>query len=108
VDITEGRNNYYDLDSHGKEQLTIPVIAAGGIGTVRNASGYGSGADGVQVGSRFAASVESSAHTNFKDTIIEVKEEVRSFKRISSSTSNQKNNFTTIFKSCTTMPPKKI
>jgi imidazole glycerol phosphate synthase subunit HisF len=34
VDITEGRNNYYDLDSHGKEQLTIPVIAAGGIGTV--------------------------------------------------------------------------
>jgi NAD(P)H-dependent flavin oxidoreductase YrpB (nitropropane dioxygenase family) len=39
----------------------------------RNASGYGSGADGVQVGSRFAASVESSAHINFKDTIIEVK-----------------------------------
>jgi enoyl-[acyl-carrier protein] reductase II len=32
------------------------------------------GADGVQVGSRFAASIESSAHTNFKDTILEVKE----------------------------------
>jgi enoyl-[acyl-carrier protein] reductase II len=32
------------------------------------------GADGVQVGSRFAASVESSSHENFKNTIINVKE----------------------------------
>jgi enoyl-[acyl-carrier protein] reductase II len=32
------------------------------------------GADGVQVGSRFAASVESSAHDNFKETIVNVKE----------------------------------
>jgi len=32
------------------------------------------GADGVQVGSRFAASVESSAHDNFKNKIIETKE----------------------------------
>jgi enoyl-[acyl-carrier protein] reductase II len=32
------------------------------------------GADGVQVGSRFAASFESSAHDNFKKTIVDVKE----------------------------------
>ena len=58
-----------------KEQLVIPVIAAGGI-----ASGRGMlaamvlGADGVQVGSRFAATEESSAHQNFKNTIIDVKD----------------------------------
>ena len=58
-----------------KENISIPLIAAGGI-----ASGRGMlavmvlGADGVQIGSRFAASVESSSHDNFKKTIIEVKE----------------------------------
>jgi enoyl-[acyl-carrier protein] reductase II len=58
-----------------KKHLSIPLIAAGGI-----ASGRGMlaamilGADGVQVGSRFAASVESSAHNNFKDTIVNCKE----------------------------------
>jgi len=58
-----------------KAELTIPVIAAGGIGTGRGMlAAMVLGADGVQVGSRFAASVESSAHTNFKDTILEVKE----------------------------------
>jgi enoyl-[acyl-carrier protein] reductase II len=54
-----------------KEKITIPLIAAGGI-----ANGCGMlaamilGADGVQMGSRFAASVESSAHENFKKTIV--------------------------------------
>ncbi len=58
-----------------KSQITIPLIAAGGI-----ASGQGMlaamtlGADGVQLGSRFAASIESSAHENFKQTIIETNE----------------------------------
>ncbi len=58
-----------------KEQLKIPVIGAGGI-----ASGRGMlaamvlGADGVQIGSRFAATEESSAHQNFKNTIIDVKD----------------------------------
>jgi enoyl-[acyl-carrier protein] reductase II len=58
-----------------KEKIKIPLIAAGGI-----ASGRGMlaamvlGADGVQVGSRFAASSESSAHENFKNKIIETKE----------------------------------
>ena len=58
-----------------KEQINIPLIAAGGI-----ASGSAMlaamtlGADGVQLGSRFAASLESSAHQNFKQTILETNE----------------------------------
>ena len=58
-----------------KENISIPLIAAGGI-----ASGRGMlaamvlGADGVQMGSRFVASTESSAHDNFKKTVIETEE----------------------------------
>lgn len=58
-----------------KEQIKIPIIAAGGI-----ANGNGMlaamvlGADAVQVGSRFAASVESSAHDNFKQVILNTNE----------------------------------
>ena len=58
-----------------KEKINIPLIAAGGIATGRGMLAVMVlGADGVQVGSRFAASVESSAHDNFKETIINVKE----------------------------------
>lgn len=58
-----------------KEQISIPLIAAGGIATGRGMLAVMVlGADGVQVGSRFAASLESSAHQNFKNTIIKVKE----------------------------------
>ncbi|WP_413998909.1 NAD(P)H-dependent flavin oxidoreductase [Flavobacterium sp. W1B] len=58
-----------------KEQITIPVIAAGGIATGRGMlAAMALGADAVQVGSRFAASIESSAHESFKKTIVEVKE----------------------------------
>jgi enoyl-[acyl-carrier protein] reductase II len=58
-----------------KEQLAIPIIAAGGIATGRGMLAVMVlGADGVQMGSRFAASVESSAHDNFKNTILETKE----------------------------------
>lgn len=58
-----------------KEQIQIPVIAAGGIANGRGMlAAMVLGADGVQVGSRFAASIESSAHENFKKTIIEVQE----------------------------------
>ena len=58
-----------------KEKIDIPLIAAGGIATGRGMlSAMILGADGVQVGSRFAASVESSAHQNFKDRIIETNE----------------------------------
>ena len=58
-----------------KEKIKIPLIAAGGIATGRGMLAVMIlGADGVQVGSRFVASVESSAHDNFKETVINVKE----------------------------------
>ena len=58
-----------------KKKLSIPLIAAGGIATGRGMlAAMVLGADGVQVGSRFAASIESSAHENFKNTIINCKE----------------------------------
>lgn len=58
-----------------KEKIQIPIIAAGGIATGRAMlATMILGADGVQVGSRFAASLESSAHNNFKETIVKVKE----------------------------------
>lgn len=58
-----------------KEKIQIPIIAAGGIATGRGMlATMILGADGVQVGSRFAASIESSSHNNFKETIVKVKE----------------------------------
>lgn len=58
-----------------KEHITIPLIAAGGIATGRGMlAAMVLGADGVQMGSRFAASTESSAHDNFKKTILETGE----------------------------------
>jgi enoyl-[acyl-carrier protein] reductase II len=58
-----------------REAVKIPVIAAGGIGS-GNAmlAAMALGADGVQVGSRFVTSEESSAHPNFKQAIIDAKE----------------------------------
>lgn len=58
-----------------KAQVKIPVIAAGGIGSGKGMmAAMVLGADGVQIGSRFAATIESSAHENFKNTIVEVKD----------------------------------
>ena len=58
-----------------RDVVTIPVIAAGGIGDGRAMLAcMALGADGVQVGSRFAASIESSAHINFKHEIIQTDE----------------------------------
>ena len=58
-----------------REKISIPLIAAGGIATGRGMlATMILGADGVQVGSRFAASVESSSHDNFKETILQVEE----------------------------------
>jgi len=51
--------------------VSVPVIAAGGIGCGRTmAAAMCLGASGVQVGSRFAASLESSAHAHFKEQIL--------------------------------------
>lgn len=52
-------------------KITIPLIAAGGIGTGHGMlAALNLGADGVQIGSRFVATTESSAHQNFKNSII--------------------------------------
>jgi enoyl-[acyl-carrier protein] reductase II len=54
---------------------SLPLIAAGGIATGRGMlAAMVLGADGVQMGTRFAASVESSAHENFKKTIVNSQE----------------------------------
>lgn len=58
-----------------KMEVKIPVIAAGGIGTGKGMlAAMVLGADAVQVGSRFAATLESSAHQNFKKLIVRIKE----------------------------------
>lgn len=54
-----------------RNKISIPLIAAGGIATGNGMlAAMILGADGVQIGSRFAASEESSAHQNFKDMIV--------------------------------------
>jgi enoyl-[acyl-carrier protein] reductase II len=57
------------------EKVKIPVIAAGGIGTGRGMlAAMNLGAEGVQIGSRFVASIESSAHQNFKKVVVDSNE----------------------------------
>lgn len=52
--------------------VKIPVIAAGGIGTGRSMlAAMSLGAEGVQMGSRFVLSEESSAHQNFKEAVLQ-------------------------------------
>lgn len=58
-----------------KRQIEIPLIAAGGIATGRQIiATMILGADGVQMGSRFAATEESSAHDLFKKEIVKARE----------------------------------
>ena len=58
-----------------KDKIKIPLIAAGGIATGRAMmAAFSLGADGVQIGSRFIASDESSAHINFKNKVIDTHE----------------------------------
>jgi enoyl-[acyl-carrier protein] reductase II len=58
-----------------KQAVKIPLIAAGGIGTGQSmAAAFALGADAVQIGSRFVATPESSAHSNFKNAIINTQE----------------------------------
>lgn len=58
-----------------KDYISVPLIAAGGVGDGRGmAAAFALGAEGVQIGSRYAATVESSAHIDFKNRILESKE----------------------------------
>ncbi len=53
------------------EEIDLPLISAGGIGDGRTMSAaIALGADGVQIGTRFAASLESSAHPAYKNFIL--------------------------------------
>jgi enoyl-[acyl-carrier protein] reductase II len=58
-----------------KENINIPLIAAGGLATGKGMlAAMVLGADAIQMGSRFVASTESSAHDNFKKTVLETGE----------------------------------
>ena len=58
-----------------RQVTTLPLIAAGGIGTGRAMlAAFALGAEGVQIGSRFVASEESSAHPAFKQKVLEAKD----------------------------------
>ena len=58
-----------------KQHLQIPLIAAGGIATGKSMhAAMILGADGVQMGTRFAMTTESSSHQNFKDTCVNAQE----------------------------------
>jgi enoyl-[acyl-carrier protein] reductase II len=58
-----------------RKAVTLPILAAGGIASgAAMLAVMNLGADGVQIGSRFAASVESSAHQNFKEAVIAAEE----------------------------------
>ena len=57
-----------------KKNINLPLIAAGGIGSGKTMlSAMVLGAEGVQIGSRFVLSHESSAHINFKNAIVKSK-----------------------------------
>ncbi len=57
------------------DKVSIPVIAAGGIGDGRGmAAAFMLGADGVQIGTRFVVAKECVVHQNFKDKIIKAKD----------------------------------
>lgn len=58
-----------------REKISIPLIAAGGIATGKGMlAAMALGADAVQIGSRFVASSESSAHINFKKEVIKTQD----------------------------------
>ncbi|MGC4130557.1 MAG: nitronate monooxygenase [Bergeyella sp.] len=58
-----------------KKQISTPLIAAGGIATgAQMKAAMVLGAEGVQIGSRFAATTEASSHENWKKKITELKE----------------------------------
>ena len=58
-----------------RAQVNIPLIAAGGIATGNGMmAAMALGADGVQIGSRFVTSIESSAHAAFKNAVLLAKE----------------------------------
>lgn len=67
------------------DTVKIPVIAAGGIADGRGIlAALSLGAEGVQIGTRFAVTIESSAHQNYKQKVVEAKDDgtLLAFKKI--------------------------
>lgn len=67
------------------DAIKIPIIVAGGIADGRGIlAALSLGAEGVQIGTRFAATIESSAHANYKRKVVEAKDDgtVLAFKKI--------------------------
>jgi enoyl-[acyl-carrier protein] reductase II len=57
------------------DQISIPVIAAGGIADARGVvAAFALGAEGVQLGTRFVAVHENAAHLNYKQAIIDARD----------------------------------
>lgn len=57
------------------DAVTIPVIAAGGVGDSRGVvAAFALGAQGVQIGTRFVASSECVVHPNYKEAVLKAKE----------------------------------
>lgn len=58
-----------------RQATTLPLIAAGGIGTGEAMlAAFALGAEGIQIGTRFALTKESSAHENFKNLCLSLQE----------------------------------
>lgn len=70
-----GENTTMTLIPQVADAVSIPVIAAGGIGDGRGfAAAMILGASGVQIGTRFVVAKESIVHENYKNRIIEAKD----------------------------------
>ena len=75
-----GHNGYEETTTMAlipalRSQIDIPLIAAGGIGSGQAMlAAMALGADGVQIGSRFVTSTESSAHLDFKLKVVKAKD----------------------------------
>lgn len=71
-----GHNSFEELSTmvlvpQVVDAVNVPVIAAGGIADARGfVAALALGAEGIQMGTRFAATVESTAHPNFKQAIL--------------------------------------
>lgn len=76
-----GRNSPYELTLFGlvpqvSKAINIPVVAAGGIATGRGViAAMALGAEGVQMGTRFIATQECEAHENYKQFIVDSKDD---------------------------------
>jgi nitronate monooxygenase len=66
-----GRTGLLSLLPEVIEAVSVPVVAAGGIGTAQAmAAALAMGADGVRVGTRFVAAEESAAHPFYKEALV--------------------------------------